>query len=603
MFPHNTKSPKKIRHTTKNEDDERGKWKAPSLEVHSTMSSIETMFSLESYMRWSREEAKIEAPKVAIQQVDQDQRGLFATETIYPGERILFMPSQSLLGSQGLRERGESALSSFANDPTEPRRPREWETLAWAMIEELRQLILDPESPLHNLAVSVGYEWRDDDAVALTLTLTRFIRDHLDPPLQADGEACSFGSTSALDQEAIESDATPIVEAIPLSEDPSSEPTNSHLRTSWLPHVAMLPRSFSCPLYFEAHELTRIEGTNCHGFAVRMLQQIQQDWLMLQHLLRMYQAYEERSVQCKSCLDDRGENISPCWCHKLDLAEIVSLDMYMWALVNVYSRSTDFSIQKTDGEDASSYQRVIGPLFDMMNHDFESPISHAMDTSGNLSVFNGSTESIEEGDEIKLSYGRFGNEKLLTIYGFTVSPNPYDTVSIFAPVQSSDALYSAKVKVLAENCPWARNASAFPHALATSNVHERRHVIPSSLLSVLRVVGVQSEEELHEVQAGDEGTIALVSPQNEFGALSALRSALDTMARQMALNLISDENLHASSSRTKPQHHGSASERLDSENVRNARTLCQSELTILQVALAELTERLEALQDGGVDQQ
>jgi hypothetical protein len=86
----------------------------------------------------------------------------------------------------------------------------------------------------------------------------------------------------------------------------------------------------------------------------------------------------------------------------------------------------------------------------------------------------------------------------------------------------------------------------------------------------------------------------------------------------LALNMISDDNLKAASNplsvlagqpnevpdsggnRPTPkqaQAVAAAEERQKDVNIQNAKILCQSEYSILQVALAELSERLSILQE------
>jgi hypothetical protein len=268
---------------------------------------------------------------------------------------------------------------------------------------------------------------------------------------------------------------------------------------------------------------------------------------------------------------------------------------------------------------------VIAPLFDMMNHDFASEIFHAMDTDGNISVFNGSSRSIETGEEICLCYGNFPNEKFMYIYGFAIMDNPFDAVSIYAPIPPTDPLHHVKARILETKCGIVDTNE--PHALLASRRNQGQPIIPSSLLSVLRVVGIQYAEDVLALAAQettDDMCIGMISIENERGALSALQQALYSMARRLALNLISDETIEsaasvvdeptASSGNETEQQEGNdgsrrpdlptpkqaraladAENRLQDPNFRNAKILCHSEYLILQVALAELAEKLAAL--------
>jgi hypothetical protein len=143
------------------------------------------------------------------------------------------------------------------------------------------------------------------------------------------------------------------------------------------------------------------------------------------------------------------------------------------------------------------------------------------------------------------------------------------------------------------------------------------------------VVGIQSAEEVIMLASreGFQDGIDRISSENEKSALYALGHALHIMARQLALNLISDDNLrtasnlshvppramvtiaeedieadeeHEPSQPTPSQALASVAveerRRHGGVNILNTKILCQSEYAILQVALSEIAERLEKLE-------
>ena len=65
--------------------------------------------------------------------------------------------------------------------------------------------------------------------------------------------------------------------------------------------------------------------------------------------------------------------------------EHFSGSLYSWALSVIYSRSTDFQRKNVSSGEMDNI-RVIVPLFDMMNHDFESDVYHAMDDNGEHNI-------------------------------------------------------------------------------------------------------------------------------------------------------------------------------------------------------------------------
>lgn len=249
-------------------------------------------------------------------------------------------------------------------------------------------------------------------------------------------------------------------------------------------------------------------------------------------------------------------------------------------------------------------------------------------------MYNESDSTIPPGTEILFNYGSFPNEKFLLIYGFVLKDNPYDAVGVYAPIRPTDPLYHVKARILESRCG-IDDVNA-PHRLFRSQLSQDT-ILPPSLLSVLRLVGVQSMEQLMSIASREQfdGGIDLVSTDNEKAAMNALGHALHAMARQLALNLISDDNLHAASNLAptrvprastgmrpiaeeehkketdkgdglqnirptvnKAQAVAVATARIRSGgiNVENAKCLCQSEYTILQGALSEIEERLDKLE-------
>ena len=101
-------------------------------------------------------------------------------------------------------------------------------------------------------------------------------------------------------------------------------------------------------------------------------------------------------------------------------------------------------------------------------------------------------------------------------------------------------------------------------------------------------------------------TIRTVTKENEYYALTALQTALETMARQTALNLIDDTGLGAASINVRGEEEGEEEEGggvdalppttqtlMEARNRDNARVLCEGRYEILRLALEKVEERLE----------
>ena len=543
-----------------------------------------------TYRQWLSSIA-VEASKVEVKVQDNGERGLFAARDIFAGERIIHLPSTALLTEEWIRVQGSRILKR-THDHDELSK----EQVAVGMIEELRQLVHDEAESscmVRLVARSTQYQWRHDDAVSLYLIAARKLAKQQSES-SVVGESL-YNEESASDQ-IVNFETEPILvsDVVAVSElslenelenftksatnyDHTVEEHKEPIFHSFLPYVAMMPERFpTSPLYFSDDILSRMEGTNCYEFTKRMLAQMEADWVQLSAILRAYLVMDGRRMSYS------GDGI---WDPDEDFED------YKWALCNIYSRSTDFFVDHV-------HQRVMVPLFDMMNHDFDSTVSHDMDDKGNMSIFAGS--DILAGSEIFLNYGKFPNEKLLLVYGFVVPSNPFEAVLIYAPI-AADALFPVKAQILK-----TRYRIVDPNAPYILRGHEP---IPDSLLCTLRLIGLQSEVDLAAAaEATSNSFDGVISIENEYGALTALRQALHLMTRQLALNLISDENLLAASVLSDGSNHISLdSELQDSSaiikqtNIANCKILCRSEYLILQNALQELNTRLELLQVSAQD--
>ena len=318
----------------------------------------------ERYMQWVTSEAGIRAPKVYLKDMsDGKGRGLIAKETIWPNELIMHVPARSLIGVRNLFQY-DTPISKFIKD-----------------LMEVAQ-----------------WEWRDDDSIALFLIASLLLEsnesesivsnEYDDKSSIPEAEAvivqnncltCDITSGTSevfIDPASNSEDVYDVTLVSPCNVFNVSEPTESSSLAvefptqsqaiSFNPHVMMLPFEFSTPIFFEEHELNRMIGTNCREFSLRMKEQMLRDWNDLRLLIRKY-----NSEQCQI------ENDNLIVINDNDF----SLSMYSWALSVIYSRSTDFQ-KKDTGSGEFENSRVIVPLFDMINHDFDSDIYHAMDDNG-----------------------------------------------------------------------------------------------------------------------------------------------------------------------------------------------------------------------------
>lgn len=535
----------------------------------------------EDYEKWARLERNIEAPKIRVSIDNGDERRLVAVEEIHPNERIMFIPSSSLISQSSLNVISEEEFDIIRNSVDDHEyeiRRAEYDSMV-----DISKIIRMVEGS------DEWGEWRSDDTIALFLIAGRkIIEDYGLPNVLSLNELIPSAETMLLSPDTSQPEDIDL--AVCLDAEVVTNPVASN-SSSFLHHISMLPKSFpSMPLYFEPDELSRLEGTNCHGYTTRMQFQLQSDWERLRSIL---QAYDSNWILTMEYFTEK---------------------MYKWAMSNIFSRSTDFFVEvlldqeelcpNSNDNTITKVLRVIAPVFDFMNHNFQSQVYHSMDASGNISVFNG-PDVIQANEEVCLNYGNFPNEKLLLVYGFTVLPNPFDSVQLYAPIPPSDLLFAMKTNIL---------LNQFQINHSEPDLLTLKSSLPSNLLTKLRITGVKEEMELlhlvseHLGNQDDEtpNKFPFISVENERNGLKALEYALYNMSRQIALNLINDDNLNAGALSPPSSANVEEEEQLDVKegakclkqkgiNHNNAKALCTVEYQILIDALNEVREYLSRL--------
>lgn len=105
--------------------------------------------------------------------------------------------------------------------------------------------------------------------------------------------------------------------------------------------------------------------------------------------------------------------------------ELKKFDKYDYIKASLIVNSRLFYIENKGKEE---YMMV--PISDLFNHSFENNAHWRLNNETNsFEIY--STKSIEEGEEISLSYGEKGNLDLLLYYGFTIKSNTYGERSVY----------------------------------------------------------------------------------------------------------------------------------------------------------------------------
>jgi hypothetical protein len=264
----------------------------------------------------------------------QTMRGLFSTATIYPGERILMIPSILSISEERLREKA----ATMSVVPEE----MDWEKRICTVLEEVRQFAGKSRDD--------GQQLRPDDTLALYLIASQFLLHHREQLISCSSAAKGNSTSSSPSTTNVTQETEPIVTTV------ETVLENENSSISYLPYISMLPSSFPThTLYYSDDELARIEGTNCHGFTVRMLHQINEDVMNLQNILeRYYQQHHGTVLDSHSSID-----CCCCCCKMLRLDEILTLETYKWALCNIYSRCTDFHVPNPNDPTKIIHRRLM----------------------------------------------------------------------------------------------------------------------------------------------------------------------------------------------------------------------------------------------------
>ena len=282
------------------------------------------------------------------------------------------------------------------------------------------------------------------------------------------------------------------------------------------PFTQNFPSSYNSTIFYSPESLaskTLLHTSLYHE--TQMLQtQIAQDWEALLKLL------DDFKLTHPDVKNGSGGAFFPAG------AESFPLEEYVHALFSVYSRAADLdlSLSTTDSTSISERVRILCPFLDMFNHSATSETFHKFDAkSGKIVIVSGDSE-IPAGSEVFLNYGPMPNSKLALFYGFSIKDNPADSVKLHVPFPPSIPLHTEKLALLSLSHPQFSPSTPFI-------LHRSAASLPPQLLSQLRIMPLLSIE-------GVEPGIGFIAKDNEVGALTALESALQSMAQAIAANLL-----------------------------------------------------------------
>ncbi|TDH68401.1 hypothetical protein CCR75_007699 [Bremia lactucae] len=214
-------------------------------------------------------------------------------------------------------------------------------------------------------------------------------------------------------------------------------------QSKWAKHIELLPRTYYNALYFEPEVLQALKGSNLYYMALHLKDHVAAEYARLKQSVLI-----ELFEKC-------GEEINVDLFH-----EYFSLENYKWALSTIWSRFVTLRLtnvlQFNIGEVISNRNKnqsikAMVPVFDMLNHDPEAEMTHFFDRDSQEFKLV-SRQHWHAGTQLFINYGPLSNHKLLSLYGFVILSNPFDTVEIWLPMNAaSTKFFEVKQKLFFVN--------------------------------------------------------------------------------------------------------------------------------------------------------
>ncbi|XP_053395994.1 SET domain-containing protein 4-like [Mercenaria mercenaria] len=177
---------------------------------------------------------------------------------------------------------------------------------------------------------------------------------------------------------------------------------NKHTSSTWFPYINLLPSSFTTPAYFSQTELTYLP-TAVRSKAVK---------------------------ECEKLEDTFNEVKQFSMKHWNEFYKMLTSDVYRWAWYVINTRSVFYQSGQSEYLSTEEPDTIaLAPFLDLLNH------SPAANIKAGFNPVNKSYEIITNDtykayDQVFISYGCHGNQKLFLEYGFCVPDNPDDEFEV-----------------------------------------------------------------------------------------------------------------------------------------------------------------------------
>ncbi|CAG9460311.1 unnamed protein product [Pedinophyceae sp. YPF-701] len=266
----------------------------------------------------------------------------------------------------------------------------------------------------------------------------------------------------------------------------------------WAPYVAVLPRTYEDPWWWDDDTLELISGTRLGRAVVAQGENVKTVGRLA---ARLVQLRSERTGDGGGCIAEATITGERGW----GLTELAA----KWARSSVWSRA--FNVHEL-GDHGKTICLV--PVIDMLDHN--PGHQAAWHTAGGKGPFHMVTSTgVEAGATLWNNYGLKANEELLLGYGFALENNPRDFVHVTiatAPPPEDDAGGSTPAE--ADVGDWAQQAILLSAMGLENRVHlTRERPFPEYLINLTRVF-----------LSDDAGRQRLLSSLPRFGAAAHAQS-------------------------------------------------------------------------------
>lgn len=207
-----------------------------------------------------------------------------------------------------------------------------------------------------------------------------------------------------------------------------------NLKQKFTPYLDTLPNVVDSPLIWNPQELSFLENTNLGNSWRERFYNIFKQWYDLtidpdlalyngpeiQHDIQIFQQWDTLTTeQIYEGIVKQTVELNPAhWC---------CFSAYLWSHLIFTSRAFPEYIINPGGCEESAIMLL--PIIDLLNHDYTSKVEWSTNNNHSfiLTLLN---DDISQGDELFNNYGAKGNEELLNGYGFVLSENICDSVTL-----------------------------------------------------------------------------------------------------------------------------------------------------------------------------